>query len=167
MKKAVWSGVIAAAGMWLLTTPAYAQVSATGSIGVTATVGAHAKLTLGAASITWTDQDPDSVATLTSASITIDVKARTSAAGNVTLTVKSATDLTSGSNTIPIGQLTWAASGTGFTATGASNKDTAQTIGSWTGSTNEAGAHTYSLPNSWTYATGSYTATLTYTLTAP
>jgi hypothetical protein len=40
-------------------------------------------------------------------------------------------------------------------------------VGAWTGSGNQTGTQTYSLANSWTYATGTYTAALTYTLTVP
>lgn len=85
----------------------------------------------------------------------------------MTLTVLASGPLTSGSDTIAIGTLTWAASGTGFTATGANNSTTAQTLGQWSGSGNPSGSHTLSLPNLWTYNTGTYTVTLNYTLTAP
>jgi hypothetical protein len=44
---------------------------------------------------------------------------------------------------------------------------TAQTVGTWTGSGNPAGSHTYVLANSWAYATGVYTTTLNYTLSVP
>ncbi len=166
MKKAVWSGIVAAAALFFLATSAYAQATATGTIGVTATVSARAKLALGTASVTFADADPDTTPTLSSGAITVDVKARTSAAGTVTLTVLANQDLTSGSDVIPITDLTWTVTGAGFVA-GTGNKVTAQTVGSWTGSGAPSGTHTLSLPNSWTYKTGSYVATLTYTLTAP
>ena len=50
---------------------------------------------------------------------------------------------------------------------GTSNKTTGQTVVSFANSGNRSGSQTYSLPNSWSYATGSYTATLNYTLVAP
>ena len=40
-------------------------------------------------------------------------------------------------------------------------------VGSWTGSGHQSGAHTYTLPNSWSYATGIYNVTLNYTLATP
>jgi hypothetical protein len=40
-------------------------------------------------------------------------------------------------------------------------------LGSWTGGGSQAGTQTYKLVNSWDYKTGTYTATITYTLTAP
>jgi hypothetical protein len=137
-----------------------------GSINVTANVNAKAKLTLGVGAITFADADPDVSPVMTATAFNIDVKARTSGLGNITLTVVASDDLTSGSDVIPIGGLTWAATGSGFQP-GTSNKATAQTVGSWTGSGSPTGTQTYSLPNSWTYATGTYTATLNYTLTVP
>ena len=166
MTKAVWSGVIAAAIVGLVSTSVDAQTTQTGSINVTANVNAKAKLTLGVASITFADADPDVTPVMTSSAVSVDVKARTTAAANVTLTVLASGDLVSGSNTIGIGGLTWTATGSGYQA-GTSNKTTAQTLGSWTGSGSPSGTHTYSLPNSWTYATGTYTVTLNYTLTVP
>lgn len=166
MMKAVWSGVAATLMVVGVSTTAYAQVTAAGSISVTATVSAKAKLTLGAASITFADADPDVTPTMTSGAVTIDVKARTSAGGGVTLTMLASGDLVSGADTIGIANLTWTAAGAGFVA-GTSDKTTAQSVGGWTGSGSPSGSHTFSLPNSWSYATGSYTVTLNYTLTAP
>jgi hypothetical protein len=168
MKKAVWSGAVAIAVLLLGSASAFAQPqTATAAVAVTANVNAKAKLSLGLASVTFADADPDVTPLYTSAAISVDVKARTSAAGNVTLTVLASGDLTSGSNAIAIGTLSWAASGTGFTLSGNNNKTTAQTLGSWTGSGNPSGSHTLSLPNLWSYNTGVYTVTLNYTLTAP
>lgn len=166
MMKAVWSATIATAAVMLVSTSVYAQTTQTGSINVTANVNAKAKLTLGAASITFADADPDVTATMVASAVSVDVKARTTAAANVTLTVLASGDLVSGGDTIGIGGLTWTATGSGYQA-GTSNKTTAQTLGSWTGSGSPSGTHTYSLPNSWTYATGTYTVTLNYTLTVP
>jgi hypothetical protein len=168
MTKAVWSGVLTTAAVVLLSAaPAFAQASDNKSIGVTVNVNARAKLTLGSATITFADADPDVTPTFTSAPITIDVKARATATSNVTVTVQATGDLSAGAGiTIPIANLEWTATGAGFQA-GASNKDTAQTVGSWTGSGNRSGDHTYTLPNSWAYAIGVYTVTLNYTLSAP
>jgi hypothetical protein len=164
MKKAVWSGVIAAAVL-LVSSAASAQTQVNGLINVTANVNAKAKLTLGTAAITFADADPDVTPSIAVLPFNIDVKARTTAGSTVTLTML-ATDLTSGSNTIGIGALSWTTTGAGFTA-GTSNATTAQTVGSWSGSGSPTGTQTYALANSWTYATGTYAATLTYTLTVP
>jgi hypothetical protein len=167
MKKAVWTGVVAAAVVVLGSSSAFAQQTAGASIAVTAHVDAKAKLSLSLSTIDWADADPDLTTVYTSAPVTVDVKARTSAGGNVTVTVLASGDLASGTDTIPVNTLTWAASGTGFTATGANDKTTAQTLGSWTNSGNHSGSQTLSLPNLWSYKTGVYTVTLNYTLTAP
>src|SRR4029079_11666363 len=98
--------------------------------------------------------------------VTATVKARTSAAGNNTLTAVADHDLQSGSDTIPIANLTWIVGGAGFTA-GTMDAVTAHNVGSWVGSGNYAGTQTLKLVNDWAYNTGSYTATISYTLTAP
>ena len=168
MKKAVWSGLLAVASVFVLSTPAMAQTNtANASINVSVSVSARAKLTLGTSAINWTDQDPDSVATLTSGAFNVDVKARTSQGSTVSLTVKANGDLTAGGGaTIAISNLTWAGTGD-VAATGTSNATTAQTVMSFSNSGQKTGTQNYSMPNSWTYATGNYTAALNYTLTAP
>jgi hypothetical protein len=167
MKKAVWSGIIAAATFCVLSGPAYAQVTDSAALSVTVNVNARAKLTLSAASITFADADPDVTPTLAAPALDVGVKARTSGGSSVTLTVVASDDLkTAGGDTIPISGLTWTATGASFVA-GTSDKTTAQSVGTWTGSGNRTGTQSYSLPNSWSYAIGSYAATLNYTLTAP
>jgi hypothetical protein len=167
MKKAVWSGVIAAATLCFLSGTAYAQTTDTAAVNVTVNVNARAKLTLSAPSLTFADADPDVTPTLTAGALTVGVKARTTGGASVTLTVLASDDLkTAGGDTIAISDLTWTATGASFVG-GTSDKTTAQSVGSWVGSGNRSGTQTYSLPNSWSYAIGAYTATLNYTLTAP
>lgn len=164
MKNALWSGIVAAAILcW--SAPAFAQATQTGSVNVSANVNAKAKLTLGAATVTFADADPDTTPSMTAAALSVDVKARTSDAGNVVLTVSAGGDLDSGSATIAISNLTWTAAGAGFQAGTANTTD--QTVGSWTGGGTYTGSQTYALANSWDYATGTYAVTLTYTLSAP
>ena len=165
MNKAVWSGIVTAAAVLILGTPAFAQIVTT-PVTVTANVNSKAKLALGTAALSFGDADPDTDPTIVAPGFTVNVKARTTAGAAVTLTVLAGNDLLSGLDVITIDNLTWAAAGTGFSA-GTSNKTTAQTVGAWTGSGNQSGSQTYSLVNSWAYATGTYTATLTYTLTVP
>ena len=167
MTKAVWSGVFAGVAVLLFSTQAMAQAATAGAtVTVSATVSPKAKLTVGAGSVAFNDADPDVTPLLTAtAALSLNVRARTAAASNVTLTVQSGGDLTSGSDTIPIANLTWTATGTGYAA--GTMGTTASSLGSWTGGGNEAGTQTYQLVNSWNYRTGTYTATITYTLTAP
>jgi hypothetical protein len=135
---------------------------------VSATVAATAKLTLTSATVTFPDADPDITPSIPAneGAITVTARGRTSAASLVTLTLLAATDLTSGTDTIAISNVTWTATGGGFVA-GTMNRITAQTVGSWTGSGSRTGTQTYALANSWSYAAGSYSAAATYTLTAP
>ena len=98
--------------------------------------------------------------------VNVTAKVKTGSASTATLTVLAAGDLTSGGDTIAITNVSWTATGTGFIA-GTMSKTTAQSAGSWTGSGNRSGTFSYVLANSWSYATGTYTANATYTLTAP
>ena len=83
----------------------------------------------------------------------------------VPVTVQASDDLkTTASDVIPIANLTWTASG--LTA-GTMSKVSAVTIGSWSGPGTHNGTQTYKLVNSWSYVTGTYTTSITYTLTAP
>lgn len=167
MKKVVWSGILAAAAVLAMSTPAYSQQTANGNVTVTANINAKAKLTISAGAITFADADPDTTPSIdASTGLDITVKARTTAAGSVTLVVTAADDLKSGTNTITIDKLTWASTGTNFAATGTSSKSGA-TVASFSGSGQTNGTQTYKLANSWAYATGTYSATLNYTLTAP
>jgi hypothetical protein len=150
-----------------MSSSAYAQTTATANVNVTVNVLARARLTIGPNSIAFADQDPGTVATLTATALTVDVGARTSPTGSVLLTVKATGPLASGSDTIPINNLAWSTTGTGFAATGTSDATTAQPVGTWTGPGNRSGQQIYTLPNSWDYAVGTYTTTLNYTLSVP
>ena len=166
MTKAVWSAAAAAATVLFVASPGLAQSVDTKTLNVSATVSARAKLTLSAASVSFADADPDLTPSIAATPLTVDVKTRTGAAGNVTLTVLADGDLMSGSDPIAISNLTWT-TGAGLSA-GTMSKTAAVTLGSWTGSGNHNNmSQTYALANSWTYAVGSYAAVVTYTLTAP
>jgi hypothetical protein len=142
--------------------------TATSNLTVSASVAATAQLTLGSTKISFADANPDTVPSIaaTEGAMTVSAKGKTSTSGAVTLTLLAAGNLTSGSDTIPITNVTWTVTGTGFAA-GTMNRTTAQSAGSWTGSGAHAGTMTFALANSWAYATGSYATTATFTLTAP
>jgi hypothetical protein len=135
---------------------------------MSATVSATAKLTLSAATLTFPNSDPDTTPSIaaTEGAITITAKGKTSAGSNITLTLVSADDLKSGTDVIAISNLTWTVNGAGFVA-GTMNKTTAQSVGTWANSGSRVGTATFALANSWSYPTGNFTATGTYTLTAP
>jgi len=174
MKKAVWSGILAVAALAALSTPVYAQQTANGTVTVSVSVNARAKLSINNATttaISFADTDPDLNGGVINANqaLNIDVKARTSPTGSVTLTVRADHDLqTAGSDSIAINNLTWASgSGGGFNATGTSSASAEVPVATFTGPGSRSGSQSYSLANSWNYAVGTYAATLTYTLTAP
>ena len=161
-----------ALGLILMAGSAFAA-SDSKSLNVTATVNSSAKLTLGAATLTFPDSDPDTVPSIaaTEGAISVNAKAKTGSLSSVTLEVRSsggsAGDLVSGSDIIPISNLSWAGAGIGFVAGPTSMTNANQSAASWTGSGNRNGTQTFSLVNSWSYAAGTYIATITYTLTSP
>jgi hypothetical protein len=166
MTKAVWSGVVAIALVLLVlfSTNVFAQTTTTATVTATAAVAAKARLEITGA-VAFADADPETTTEISASPLDVVVKARTGPAQNVTLTVVANGDLLSGTQAIPIANLTWAATGTNFVPGTASTA--AQSVGSWTGSGTRTGTQTYRLANSWAYATGNYTVILTYTLTAP
>lgn len=140
----------------------------TATVTVNSTVAARASLVFGSTTVAFPDADPSSVSSIaaTQNAISVTASVRTGGASVATLQVLAGGDLTSGSDTIGINNVTWTATGSGFVA-GTMNKSGAQTAGSWTGPGQRAGTFSYFLANSWSYATGNYTASVTYTLTAP
>jgi hypothetical protein len=148
--------------------PLVHSASLTRTATATATVSGLAKLTLSSSSLVFPDADPDTVASIPAngSPLSITAKARTSIGSVVTLVVKAAGNLQSGLDTIPVSQVRWTATGTGFVG-GTMSATTAQTVGSWVSSGSWTGTQAYTLLNAWTYAVGTYTTTLTYTLTAP
>jgi len=134
---------------------------------VNAQVDARAKLTLSHSTINFPDADPDEVPSISASQnpVTVTAKVRTGKNSTATLEHQAAGDLKSGGDEISISNVTWTATGTGYVS-GTMNT-TKQTAGSWVGSGSRTGSFSYFLANSWDYATGNYTVTTTYTLTAP
>jgi hypothetical protein len=166
MKKLSLVGIIVL-GLFLMTGSIFAA-STTATLNIGATVSSTAKLTLGAASISFANADPDITASIPSvpASVSVDAKAKTTGSGSVTLTVATGGDLISGTDHILISNVTWtAAADPGLV--GGTMSTTPQSAGSWTGSGSRSGTFSYALANSWAYATGNYTSTATYTLACP
>ena len=143
------------------------------SLTVTATVSPNAKLTLSATTLTFPNSDPDTTPLIAASegAITVTAKAKTGPSSPVTLEVRSSGpsngDLVSGSDAIAISNLCWTGSGTGFVAGPTQMSNTNQLAASWTGSGNRSGIQSFYLANSWSYAVGTYAATITYTLIHP
>jgi hypothetical protein len=98
--------------------------------------------------------------------VTVSSRVRTGSASVSTLTCLANGDLVDGGNSIPISNVTWTSTGSGY-VNGTMDNSVAQSAGSWTGSGLNAGTFNYFLANSWAYSIGNYTQTVLYTLTAP
>jgi hypothetical protein len=151
---------------WMTPSVATAQPD-TDTATLNAVLGPAARLTISSASLTFPDADPDTVPVITGvpAAITITAKARATDGGTVTLTVQASDDLRSGLSTIPASAITWTASGAGF-VDGTLSAANAQILAAWTGSGVRAGSQSFRFQNLWTHPTGTYTLTITYTLSA-
>ena len=136
---------------------------------INAQVNARAELTLEVLAINFPDTDPDTLSIpATENAVDVTVKVRTGKSSIATLTHLAAGDLTNAAlDTIPIGNVTWTATGDAGFQAGTMSSTLARTAGSWTGSGNRSGTFSYFLANSWDYAMGTYTVSSTYTLTAP
>ena len=139
---------------------------------MTATLSANiqplARLTLSSSSITFPDADPDIAGQIPALGgpISITAKGRASAGSQVVLTVLASDDLRSGVDVIPASALTWTATGPGFQG-GTLSASSAVTLGQWGASGVQNGTQAWSFRNLWTYVTGTYTTTITYTLSSP
>ena len=138
------------------------------TVTASAIIAGLAKLNLSSLTLTFPDAHPDIVSLIPAAGgpLTITAKARATPGSTVTLTVEALDDLRSGTDVIPASALAWTGAGAAF-ANGTVARGAARTVASWPGSGVRSGTQAYTLQNSWTYATGTYTLTLTYTLTAP
>jgi hypothetical protein len=144
--------------------PAAAQ---TDTATLNASVNGLARLSLSTLSISFPDADPDTVPDIPALQgpLTITAKARTSANGGVTLTLLATDQLRSGLNTIPASNITWTTTGSGFSS-GTLSAAAAQTVAGWTDSGVRTGTQSFFFKNLWSYATGTYTLTMTFTLSA-
>jgi len=148
--------------------PAIHAATSGGTVGVTVTIAAIAKLSLSTSTLTFPNADPDTTPLIPAAggALTVTAKAKTATGATVSLTVIAGGDLMSGTDTIPASSVSWTATGAGFVA-GTMSRVTAQSVAAWVGSGSRVGTQSYGLANSWSYPTGVFSATATYTLTAP
>ena len=126
-----------------------------------------AKLSLSAGSLTFPDADPDAVPLVPSTppTVAITAKGRAVLNGAVTVTVLASDNLRSGVSTLPASLITWTATGSGF-VDGTLSATTPQVVGTWIGSGVRNGTQSFFFSNLWSHATGTYTVTLMYTLSA-
>jgi hypothetical protein len=164
----VWLGTLMALLLTALPGPSWGAGTVTAVVNVEAALASSAQLTLNPTTINFPNASPDTVPSIPSTQNPVQVTARVTTGVNKTvpLTALAQGDLVSGSNTIAISNVTWTASGNGF-SDGTMNKSTAQSVGRWRGSGTYSGTLSFFLHNSWSYATGNYTQRVTFTLTAP
>jgi hypothetical protein len=124
-----------------------------------------ARLSLNIALLSFPSADPDSVPSVAAAQNPVQVTVEVRGTGSSQLTVLAGGDLRSGPDQIPIDRITWTAQGSGFTS-GTLSRSQPQLVGQWLGKTDSIGQLRFWLQNSWSYAAGSYSQGLVYTLVA-
>ena len=141
--------------------------SDTKTLVINAKIDKVAKLIVDTNTVTFPNMDPDETKQIPAAQndVKVTVKARTGSSNPVNLNIIADGDLTSGPDMIPIQNVTWQASGSGF-LNGTLSKSPVL-AGSWTGSGIRQGTFRYLLNNSWNYQKGEYQVTVTYILTVP
>jgi hypothetical protein len=127
-----------------------------------------ATLTINMTSISFPSENPDLVPSIPATQNPVGVTASVQIedGSTATLTVLAGGDLISGNDKIAINTVSWTATGGGLLP-GIMNKVTPVLAGSWTSPGEYTGAFSFFMANSWSYATGNYSQTVTYTVTAP
>ncbi len=133
-----------------------------------ADIPSSAQLTISPSSINFRNANPGAVLTIPANEnpVSVTANAQIGEQSLATLTVLAIGDLISGSDGIPIENVTWTATGSGFVP-GTMNKNSPVSAGSWQGPGEHIGTFSFFMGNSWSYSTGNYSQTVTYTLTAP
>jgi hypothetical protein len=132
------------------------------------TLTAMAKLKFGLSALNFPDQDPDAFPSVSGDvnPLSVTSSARTGSGSTATLTCLASGDLVAGTNSIPIANMSWTSSGSGYLP-GTMSRTTAQNAGSWHGPGQYTGTFSYFLTNLWSYVIGNYSTAINYTLTAP
>ncbi|MEW5983522.1 MAG: hypothetical protein AB1806_14305 [Acidobacteriota bacterium] len=120
-------------------------------------------LSLSASSVTFPAADPDTTPVIAAPPLTITFY---SLRRNWQITVIASGDLTSGSSSIPISNVSWTATPAPPFQDGVMSSTVAQLVASGNAWVYMTGTIFYSLVNSWTYNVGTYSVTITYTLSA-
>lgn len=144
------------------------QVQQSKTFTLSPTVAAIAKLNFGLLTLHFPDQDPDSFPTVSADvnPLSVTSSARTGSSSTATLTCLATGDFVSGTNSIPITNMTWTSSGSGYLP-GTMSRTIAQNAGSWRGPGQYTGTFNYFLTNLWSFVIGNYSTTINYSLTAP
>ena len=146
-----------------------AQTPATAVVNVSASFAQRVKVAFDRTSVTFNTQayDVNTVVPVQAAPLTVSAKARVPPNQRIVMTVQADGPFVSGTSTIPANKLSWTMTGAGFQAGGTANANAARMLGSWRGSGDYTGTQTYEFLDSWDYSVGTYTLTMTYTVTLP
>jgi len=119
-------------------------------------------------SISFPDRDPDlqSSITATPNQVRVSVRVRNNAGNNWRLTHLGAGDL---SSSIPISNISWTVTPQPPFVNGSMSRLVPQTVAQGVGNQNPAvtGRFTFTIANLWSYNTGNFSQTSTFTLSAP
>jgi hypothetical protein len=131
-------------------------------------LAAQLDVTVTPSSLTFSDLDPDLTPNISASQNPVSISIVAKGTQNYLLTVVANGDLTSPNDSIPISNISWTASGSGYVS-GTLSASTPQTVASGhnTGNNTYNGSLSFSFKNYWSYATGSYSASLTYVATSP
>jgi hypothetical protein len=152
-----------------LPSAARAQVPLTATVRVDVSFAARVKVAFDRTAVNFETQayDQATVVPVSAAPLTVRAAARVAPNTRTILTVQADGPFRSGADTIPANKLSWTMTGTGFRPTGTANANAARMVGDWRGSGSWVGTQTYVFDDSWNYAVGVYTLTMTYTISAP
>ena len=128
---------------------------------------AKLSLRLTPGNITFPDASPDLVPVIGPVPVMVTVKGEGRPGYPWVLTLVADSDLRSGPDVIPISVLSWAASPSPPFSGGTLSVVSPARIGSGTAHINTVARFDFSMLNSWSYNAGTYTATATFTLSAP
>lgn len=147
--------------------PAAAAAQAVDTATLNANLGGIVRISLSTTSLAFPDANPTTVPQVAAlpGPVTITVRARASAGGQVLVTVQATDDVRSGISTLPAATITWTGSGAGF-VNGTLSRTSPQTVASWTGSGVRTGTQSFFFQNLWTHPTGTYTVVMVYTVSA-
>jgi hypothetical protein len=152
-----------------LVTAALAALVLVGALAPEARAQQGANMSVAPTAFSYPSGDPDTTPIVTGPQLTISYKVTGGPIG-WTITVQG-TDLTSGPNTIPASNVTWGTAtpqppfvGSGTLSTTAQRL--AGEVGNHAAGT-QTGYVTFSLKNLWTYNAGTYTHTITFTISIP
>ena len=165
MRAAILTSAVLLAG---LATGASVVRAQRGTTLLLVTLPTTARVSFSTTSVTFPDADPDATPSVPSvpAAVTISARARVPRNTQITLTLQSTDDLRSGVTVLPASLITWTVTGAGFTG-GTLSRTTPQLLGLWTGSGVRTGTQSFRFENRWTHPTGTYSATIVYTLASP